>query len=128
MNDFSRKAGLIFVVSLFLASGAGHFVLAPFFMRIMPPYLPLHREAVYVSGVFEILCALALLFPATRKPAGIGLFVLTVLVTPANIHMWLHPELFTELSPTLLLWRLPAQAALLAIIWFSAIKPEPEKI
>ena len=123
MIEFLRKAGLGFVAALFLTSGSCHFLLTRFFLAIMPPYLPLHREAVYVSGVFEVLGGLGLLFPTTRRAAGIGLFALTVMVTPANVHMWLNPELFPAFSPVLLFWRLPAQAALLAIIWFSAIGP-----
>ncbi len=116
-----RTAGLVFVAALFLTSGTCHFLLTPFFLAIMPPYLPFHREAVYISGVFELLGALGLLFPSTRRAAGAGLFALTILVTPANIHMWLNPGLFPAFSQTLLFWRLPAQAALLAIIWFSAV-------
>ncbi len=119
---FFRRAGIGFVALLFLTSGTCHFLLTHFFVAIMPPYLPLHREAVYVSGVLELLGALGLLLPETRRAAGTGLFVLTILVTPANVHMWLHPELFPGVSENLLFWRLPAQAALLAVIWFSAIR------
>ena len=43
----------------------------------MPPSLPYHEAAVAISGVFEILGALGLLFQRTRRMAGIGLFVLT---------------------------------------------------
>jgi uncharacterized membrane protein len=121
--SFPRKAGIGFVALLFLTSGTCHFLLTRFFVAIMPPYLPWHLAAVYVSGVFELFGAIGLLVPATRRAAGIGLFVLTIFVTPANVHMWLHPELFPEISESLLFWRLPAQAALLAIIWFSAIRP-----
>jgi uncharacterized membrane protein len=124
MIEILRKAGLGFVAALFLTSGTCHFLLTRFFVAIMPPYLPLHREAVYVSGIFELLGGLGLLFPSTRRAAGIGLFALAILVTPANVHMWLNPELFPGFSQTLLFWRLPAQAALLAIIWFCAIAPD----
>jgi uncharacterized membrane protein len=118
-----RKLGIGFVALLFLTSGVCHFVLTRFFVQIMPPYVPLQYEAVYVSGLFELLGALGLLFATTRKAAGIGLFVLTILVTPANVHMWLHPELFTAFSENALFWRLPAQAALLVVIWVCAIHP-----
>ena len=117
--------GLCFVALLFLVSGSCHFLLTRFFVAIMPPWLPLHREAVYVSGVFELLGTIGLMLPSTRRAAGLGLFVLTILVTPANVHMWRHPELFPDIPESLLFWRLPAQAALLAIIWFSAIRPAP---
>ena len=121
MREVFRKAGLAFVSALFLASGTCHFLLTRFFVAIMPPWLPLHREAVYVSGVFELLGAFGLMRASTRRAAGTGLFVLTILVTPANVHMWLHPDLFPDIPESLLFWRLPAQAALLAVIWFSAI-------
>ncbi len=123
MTRFLRKASLGFLAALFLTSGICHFLLTRFFLEIMPPYLPFHREAVYISGVFELLGGLGLLRPSTRRVAGKGLFALTVMVTPANVHMWLNPELFPAFSPALLFWRLPAQAVLLGIIWFSTMDP-----
>jgi uncharacterized membrane protein len=127
MDAVFRKAGIGFVALLFLTSGTCHFLLTRFFVAIMPPFLPLHRDAVYASGFFELVGALGLLLPATRRAAGLGLFVLTILVTPANVHMWAHPELFPDIPQSLLFWRLPAQAALLAVIWFAAIRPDARR-
>ena len=64
----------------------------------MPPYVPFPLAAVYVSGVFEILFAIGILIPATREWSGNLLILLTLAVTPANVHMWLHPELFPDVS------------------------------
>jgi uncharacterized membrane protein len=36
--------------------------------------------------------------------------------------MWLHPELFADVSPRFLTIRLLVQVVLLAIIWFSTRK------
>jgi uncharacterized membrane protein len=86
----------------------------------------LHYAAVYVSGAFEIVGAIGLLLPGQRRTAGIGLFVLTVLVTPANAHMALNPEIFPFFSKSLLYWRLVAQVGLLALIYAVAIRrPQP---
>ena len=117
-----QQIGLLFISALFLISGASHFLLTSFFVAIMPPYLPWHYAAVYVSGAFEIVGAVGLLLPAYRRAAGIGLFVLTILVTPANIHMALNPEMFPAFSTNLLYWRLVAQAALLVLIYAVAIR------
>ena len=117
-----NQVGLLFVSALFLTSGVSHFLLTRFFVAIMPPYLPLPYAAVYVSGAFEIIGAIGLLLPAYRRAAGIGLFVLTILVTPANIHMALNPELFPAFSKSLLYWRLVAQVGLLALIYAVAIR------
>src|ERR1035437_171761 len=37
-------------------------------MRVVPPYIPWPRATVLVSGVFELLGALGLLHPSTRRP------------------------------------------------------------
>ena len=94
MIGLLRKTGLAFVTLLFLTSGICHFLLTRSFVKIVPPGLPLRREAVYVSGVFELLGAVGLLARPTRRAAGIGLFVLTTLVTPANLYMWRAPSFF----------------------------------
>jgi uncharacterized membrane protein len=112
----------LLVAALFLTSGVSHFLLTRFFVAIMPPYLPWPNAAVYISGVFEIVGAIGLLLPAYRRTAAIGLFILTILVTPANIHMALNPELFPAFSKSLLYWRLVAQVGLLAMIYAVAIR------
>jgi len=35
------------------------------------------------------------------------------------MYMWLNPQLFLEISPTFLAWRLVAQVVLLVSIWWS---------
>ncbi|HEY6599939.1 MAG TPA: hypothetical protein VIZ30_11520 [Pseudomonadales bacterium] len=103
--------------------GISHFTNVQFFVGIVPPYVPYPLAAVYVSGVFEILFAIGILIPRTREWAGNLLILLTLAVTPANLHMWLHPELFPTVSPTLLAWRLVLQVALLGLIWWSTRTP-----
>ena len=85
----------------------------------MPPSLPLHYEAVYISGVFEIVGALGILLPRFRQMAGNGLILLTLAVSPANIYMWMTPEAFPELPTSALTIRLFIQVLLLICIWKS---------
>lgn len=119
-----RLAGLGIVFAWFFGGGIGHFVITDFFAGIVPPWIPVDpRLLVYVSGVFEILGAIGILIPATRQWAGNGLFLLTLCVTPANLHMTLHPELFPDFPPVLLQLRLAIQVALLACIWWSTREP-----
>lgn len=107
-----------------MGGGITHFTNTAFFLSIVPPYVPVPRAVVYLSGVLEILGAIGILIPQTRSLAGIGLFLLTIAVTPANVHMWLHPQLFPTASPTALSVRLVVQVVLLAIIWWST-RPGP---
>ncbi|MFK7913806.1 MAG: hypothetical protein AB8B93_07815 [Pseudomonadales bacterium] len=114
-----RYLGLAIVFVWFMFGGITHFTNPDFFVAIMPPYLPWHLEIVYLSGALEVLFAAMLLLPATRQLAGNLLIALTIAVTPANIHMWMHPELFPEVEPPLLTVRLVIQVILLLVIWWS---------
>lgn len=116
-----RRAGLALVFLWFLLGGIAHFTATDLEMRIVPPAVPWPREAVWVSGVFELLGAAGLLWRSTRRMAGVDLFVLTIAVTPAHVYMLQRPDLFAV--PVWLLWlRLPVQALLLGLIaWSTAL-------
>jgi uncharacterized membrane protein len=115
----SRYVGLSVVFLWFAIGGIEHFVATDLFASIVPPYVPFARPAVYLSGVLELLGAVGICLPHWRRWAGRGLFALTLAVTPANIYMWQHADLFPTIDPRLLFLRLPLQAALLALIWWS---------
>ena len=106
--------GLIFVVA-----GLLHFVAPSVYERIMPPYLPLHRGLVYLSGACEVLGGLGLFSRRTRPAAGIGLILLLAAVLPANVQMLLDARAAGEPSWWVaLLWlRLPLQLVLIAWVW-----------
>ena len=119
MKKVARYIGLFIVFAFFLVGGISHFTSADMFVSIMPPYLPLHLEIVYLTGVMEIAAALALLIERFRFWTGNFLMVFTLAVTPANVHMWQNPDLFPDIDPSFLSIRLVLQVVLLAIIWFS---------
>src|SRR5262245_43713171 len=108
------------LAALFLVAGVLHFARPEPFVRSVPPYLPWHRELVYVSGAFEILLGGLVLVPRCTAVAAWGLVALLVAVFPANVHMALHPELFPAFSPAALWARLPVQGLLIAwAYWFT---------
>jgi uncharacterized membrane protein len=117
-------AGLVFIFLWFSVGGIAHFTLTETEMRIVPPSIPWPRATVLISGVFELLGAVGILIPATRRAAGVGLFFLTIAVTPANVYMLQHAELF-KMSPLVLQLRLVVQVLLLALILWSTWKPVP---
>lgn len=121
----AQVAGIAFVFLWFAIGGVAHFVATDTEMRIVPPWVPWPRAAVLVSGVFELLGAAGLLWRPTRRWAGIGLFVLTLAVTPAHFHMLQHPSLFPSIPYWALIVRLPVQVALLALIAWSTFDGRP---
>lgn len=118
----SKTIALLGLAAFFINVGVDHFLNPEFYLNIMPDYLPLHLEAVYISGLFEIVGGVCVLIPRLRSAAGWGLVALLIVVYPANIHMALNPELFPEIALSLLYTRLLFQ--FIFIYWaYSATRP-----
>jgi uncharacterized membrane protein len=117
IGESVKQLGLGVVFFWFLI-GIAHFTFTDFEVRMVPPYIPWPYAVVIASGVFELIGAAGLLWKFTRRSAGIGLFLLTIAVTPANFYMLQHPERF-DFPYWALVVRLPFQAALLALIAWS---------
>ena len=118
-TEWWRILSLFGLSVFFVYFGIDHFVNPDFYLSIMPPAFPLHAEAVYISGFFEILGGICVLIPSLRKLAGWGLIALLVSVYPANIYMAINPEAFPDISIGLLYFRLPLQ--FLFIYWAYSI-------
>lgn len=109
------KRTSLYVLAAFMAmAGTLHFVNTAFFLKIMPPYLPWHRELVYLSGAIEILLGGALILPATRRAAAWGVIALLIAVFPANVYGYQNQHLVPA-PPILHLLRLPLQGVF--ILW-----------
>ncbi|MEO7761879.1 MAG: hypothetical protein ABIS68_08210 [Casimicrobiaceae bacterium] len=121
-----RLAGLIFIVLWFLVGGVAHFIATNQEMRIVPPLVPWPRAVVLFTGFLELLGGVGLLWRPTRRLAGWGLFALTIAVTPAHVYMLERPELF-GLPYWMLVVRIPIQVALLALIAWCTLIPNPRR-
>ena len=120
MNFF--KLITIVIMSLFyICVGTWHFIDPAWFVQIMPPSLPMHYEAVYVSGFFEILFGAMLLFSRTRYYAAWGLILLLIAVYPANIYLAFNeaPQKALDKSAFSVSWvRLPIQFVFLGLAYW----------
>ena len=115
------KSFLIIISSIFyVIVGIKHFIEPEYFLSIVPPYLPYHLELVYISGLFEILFGLLILFPKYRYYGAIGLILLLIAVFPANIYLAQSKEAQEAIGATqeIATWRLPIQGALIWIAYF----------
>jgi uncharacterized membrane protein len=98
----------------FVFAGLYHFVNPAFYLRMMPPYLPWHLFLIYLSGCCEAAFGLLLFVPKYTRIAAWSLIALLIAVFPANVNMALNPQLFPDISPLALWFRLPLQALLIA--------------
>jgi uncharacterized membrane protein len=103
------------LLALFMVgAGTMHFIKPDFYLKIMPPYLPLHLELVYLSGVCEIALGVLLLVPRFSRVAAWGIIALLIAVFPANIYVFQNQDVLPA-PPLIHLLRLPMQG--LFILW-----------
>jgi uncharacterized membrane protein len=119
------------LAAFFTFAGTMHFVRPREYEAIVPPAVPLHREAVIVSGIAEIAGGLAVVPERTRPLARWWLIGLLAAVFPANVYMAQHPEqvrkrgVAADRIPGWLLWaRLPLQPLMMWWVW-QATAPRP---
>ena len=104
-----------YLLAIFMiVAGIMHFVNPAFFLKIMPPYLPLHKELVLVSGIFELVLGILLLVPRSSRMAAWGIVALLIAVFPANLYLYQHQDILLA-SPIIHLLRLPLQGVF--ILW-----------
>jgi len=118
------------MAALFIIAGLNHFRDPGFYLLMMPPWLPLPLELIYLSGVLEVLGGLAVLAPPLRRLAGWGLIALLIAVFPANIYAavaQVQPP-GGHVAPLLLWLRLPFQGLFIAWVYFAALyKPAADR-
>ena len=101
------------MAAIYIIAGINHFWNPEIYINIMPPWLPEHNLLVAISGAFEIVLGVLLLFPSTQRQAAWGIILLLIAVFPANIQMMIN--YWNESNP--MLWiailRLPLQIVLI---------------
>ena len=125
------KIATIYILStLYVIIGIKHFIDLDFFLAIMPPYIPLHKECVYISGLCEIVFGILMLFNKTRKVGAWGIILLLIAVFPANIYLY-SSEIAQEalqISKTKALIRMPFQIPLIIIAYWHSLKEDNKQI
>jgi uncharacterized membrane protein len=117
-----RIALFYIMILLYVGAGINHFINPHLYLKIMPFYIPFKMEAVFISGLCEIIFAILLLFNSTRK-LGVWL-IIAMLISFFAVHVqmvfdnWSNKNLFFWI----LILRIPLQFAL--IYWaYLYLKP-----
>ena len=105
---------------LFILGSGMHFMASEAELKIIPEFLPLRREALYITGVFEFLGGLGLFVPnaRVRRASAWGLVALLVVIFPANVYQAVkNIQLGGFMNTRLYQWgRLPFQ---IVFIWWA---------
>ena len=116
MRNIAAYAFAVF----FVIAGINHFVMAEFYLKIIPPALPAHDLINALSGIAEIVIGVMVGLPRTRVLGGWLAIALLVAVFPANIYLYMNQGIIPQVSPALHLLRLPLQALFIAWAYYGA--------
>ena len=77
----------LWVMGLFyLLAGINHFRDPSFYLPLIPDYLPWHEVINWVSGIAEIVLAIGIVLPTTRKFASMGIIAMLILFIPSHVY------------------------------------------
>jgi len=113
-----KSASLYFMGIAYILAGINHFLMPEMYLKFMPPYLPWHKELVFISGLIEIALGALLFLPQYRKWAAWGIIALLVAVFPANIYLAQTNGEPLGISAFAAWARLPIQALLILWAWW----------
>lgn len=103
----------------------GHIVLADGMVEMLPPWLPLRLEIVYLTGVLELGIGLALFIPKLQLQAAKLAIAVFVVFFTANVYSAMNSVGLGghQSGPAYLLIRTPLQIVLIAWAYYLCIKP-----
>ncbi|GAC1391706.1 MAG: hypothetical protein NVS4B11_21590 [Ktedonobacteraceae bacterium] len=101
--------GIVFILASTL-----HFTASEAELKIIPSFLPLRHEALYITGILEFLGGVGLFVPNRKlqRASAWGLVVLLIVIFPANVYQAVkNIQLGGFMNSPIYLWgRLPFQA------------------
>jgi uncharacterized membrane protein len=113
-------SGRIAMAIMLAFTAIGHFVYAEGMTMMIPEIIPYKKQAVYLTGLFEIVAATGLLIPNIYRATSWSLIIFFILILPANINAALKKVDFQKKTNTghgasYLWFRVPLQ--ILFILW-----------
>ena len=103
-------------------TAAAHFnSMRPDMIAMVPPAVPNPAFMVTFTGISEILGAVGLLVPRTRRIAAAALIVFMLAVLPANIHAARTGVTLRGVTATPIVPRVALQGLFIALLWWSGL-------
>jgi uncharacterized membrane protein len=114
------RAGL---AVMFVFTAVAHFnSMRADLIAMVPPSLPVPGLLVTLTGVSEILGAIGLLVPSTRRAAALALMVFLVAVLPANVYAATSGATLGGEPVTPLVPRVALQVLFFVLVWWAGFR------
>jgi len=110
-------------VMLFFTASAHFHKMRKDLVAMVPPSFPRPDLLVTATGVLEILGAVGILLPDTRRLAGLGLIALFVGMFAANVSAARRGLTLAGKPVTPLAIRLPMQLLFIGVAWWTTLSP-----
>jgi uncharacterized membrane protein len=82
-----KYLGLITLIGFYLFAGINHFINPEFYLPLIPPYLPNHEMINWLAGIAEIVLAIGMIFPTTRRISAYGIIAMLIAFIPSHVYM-----------------------------------------
>lgn len=109
---------LHFMALIYIITGVFHFVKPKIYLRIMPRYLPAHRELIFLSGAVEILLGVGLFFEETKNYAIYGIILMLIVFLLVHFYMLSSKKAAAGFPIWALVLRIPLQFLLIFWAWY----------
>jgi uncharacterized membrane protein len=116
----ATRAGLAL---MFCFTAAAHFnSMRADMIAMVPPFVPNPAFMVTFTGICEILGAIGLLLPSTRRAAAVALIVMLIAILPANVHAARANVTLAGAPATPIVPRVALQALFIGLLWWSGVR------
>jgi uncharacterized membrane protein len=122
LRDWAASTRLGLAV-MFCFTAVAHFnSIRPDLVAMVPPFVPRPELMVTLTGICEILGAVGLLVPRTRRIAAAALIVLMLALLPANIHAAQAGLTLRGAAATPIIPRVALQVLFIILLWWSGVR------
>ncbi|WP_438712742.1 DoxX family protein [Aquimarina muelleri] len=123
--EFSASARIGMSVML-LFTALGHFIYTSGMAMMIPDFIPLKKEFIYITAIIEILAAIGIHIPQLRPIIGWLLILFFILLLPANIKTSIdqldYQKGTYDGNGLVYLWfRIPLQVVFISWVYISSI-------
>ncbi|MEK7794360.1 MAG: DoxX family membrane protein [Candidatus Hydrogenedentota bacterium] len=119
--EIARTVLRYLLAVFFVGGGINHFRIPAWYVNLMPPYMPLHEELVWLSGVTEVIAGVMVAVPAWSRWGGWFVIAHLIAFMPVHIHMAVNPERYTDMGPPgAMYFRIVLQGVFVVWAWWAA--------
>ncbi|RKE56947.1 DoxX family protein [Sphingobacterium detergens] len=120
-------AGKIALAATLLFTSLGHLIYTKGMLLMLPDFIPLKKEMIYMTGLLEVMAAFGLFIPALSRLTGMLLIVFFILILPTNIyasmrHLNYETATFDGKGPGYLWFRIPFQLLLIGWTYYFVLR------